>query len=66
MIFQLRKDCKLSFDLNTKWQEGVKNLRNLKEFHDTSVYTGTSGIALLHLRKDPDNLEVGLHVSGFI
>ncbi|XP_018560773.1 lanC-like protein 2 [Anoplophora glabripennis] len=51
------KKCKISCNLSAKWQATLNKCQCL-DYNDYSVYTGTSGIALLKLRKDPDNVEI--------
>ncbi|KAJ8910863.1 hypothetical protein NQ315_010810 [Exocentrus adspersus] len=42
---------KISLGLNSKWQATLDKFQNL-DYNDYSVYTGTSGVALLKLKKE--------------
>ncbi|XP_044261291.1 lanC-like protein 2 [Tribolium madens] len=53
----IKCDCKLSCDLEKKWHDTLAHFKYL-EYNDYSVYTGTSGIALLKLKKDPDSKQI--------
>ncbi|KAG5891381.1 hypothetical protein JTB14_020110 [Gonioctena quinquepunctata] len=50
----IKRNHKISKGLNEKWQNTDSKLRHL-DLNDNSVYTGTSGVALLKLKKDPNN-----------
>lgn len=57
---EINKQSKLYRGLENKWQETLRRFENL-DFNDYSIYTGTSGVALLKFKKDPDdpnNLQV--------
>ncbi|KAF2895694.1 hypothetical protein ILUMI_10474 [Ignelater luminosus] len=41
-------------ELESKWAKTIRKFQNL-DFRDTSVYTGTSGVALLKLLKNPND-----------
>lgn len=49
---EINKQSRLYCELENKWQE---TLRRFKEFNDYSIYTGTSGVALLKFKKAPDD-----------
>ncbi|GJQ75453.1 hypothetical protein Trydic_g17543 [Trypoxylus dichotomus] len=51
---QIDKNCKVVSFINEKWDITLRKL-NYLDPNDYSVYTGTSGIALLKLLKDPEN-----------
>lgn len=55
-MLQVSPKCKISCSLNAKWQATINKCQCL-DYNDYSVYTGTSGIALLKLKKDPENVE---------
>ncbi|KAJ8982122.1 hypothetical protein NQ317_002848 [Molorchus minor] len=48
----LNPNTKISLGLKAKWQETMMKLQNI-DTSDYSVYTGTSGVALLKLKKGP-------------
>ncbi|XP_056635738.1 lanC-like protein 2 [Diorhabda sublineata] len=47
---------KVSQCINLKWQSTLEKLLTL-DYNDYSVYTGTAGIALLKLNKEPDDIK---------
>jgi hypothetical protein len=56
----IKCDCKIACQLNEKWKNTLAQFKYL-DYNDYSVYTGTAGVALLKLKKDPDskqNLQV--------
>ena len=57
--FKIPKDGKIASCLNDKWEAFLERIK-LFETRDYSVYTGTSGVGLLRLLRNPDkqNLEV--------
>lgn len=63
-MFKIKPNSKISVGVKAKWQSTVSKLQYL-DFNDYSVYTGTSGIALLKLKKDPNNIE-NLQVTNCI
>nr|CAI5852590.1 unnamed protein product [Callosobruchus analis] len=54
---QLKKDHPVSLELEKKWHETETKLQ-MMDLNDYSVYTGTSGVALLKMKRDPTNLDV--------
>lgn len=53
---QLNPNCKLTTALNEKWEETIAKFQYL-DYNDNSVYTGTSGVALLKLKRNPEDEE---------
>ncbi|CAH1966130.1 unnamed protein product [Acanthoscelides obtectus] len=51
---RLRSDHPIALELDNKWKEIEVKLQAL-DCSDYSVYTGTSGIALLKMKRDPTN-----------
>lgn len=53
---QIKPNSKLALAIEQKWKEYNAKFRSV-EYGDYSVYTGTSGIALLKLKRAPDDID---------
>lgn len=56
LLLQVKPNSKLALGIEEKWKEYNAKFRSV-EYGDYSVYTGTSGIALLKLKRAPDDIE---------